>query len=94
MAIKATIVPVLQALPVPHGTLALGQAVERPERHIFSIIDGIPAGGGDGVVADVVLCDMNRDEMLGEHVGMRLFHGAITSARWGRFQPLLAWFEP
>jgi hypothetical protein len=81
MAIKTAIAPVLQALPVPHGALALGQAVERPEHHIFSIIDGIPAGFGDAVVANVVFRDVGRDEVLGKHVGMRPFHGAITSAR-------------
>jgi hypothetical protein len=90
MAIKATGVPVLQAFPVAHGALALGQAVERPERHIFSIIDGVPAGFADVVVADIVLRDVDREEMLGQHVGMRPFHGAITSARRGRFRPPLA----
>jgi len=86
MAIKATGVPPLQALPVPHSTLTLGQAVERAEHHIFSIIDGIPARFGDVVVTDVVLRDVCGDEMLSEHVGMRLFHGAITPAPSGRFR--------
>lgn len=93
MAIKATGVPLLQAFPVPHGALTFGQAVERAEHHVFSIIDGIPAGFADVVVTDVVLGDVGRGEVLGERVGMRLFHGGITSARWAG-SGLLGWFGP
>lgn len=80
MAIKATGVPLLQAFPVPHGAIALAEAVERAEHHIFSIIDGVPAGFADVVVADIVRRDVGRDQVLGEHMGMRLFHGRITPA--------------
>jgi hypothetical protein len=80
MAIKATGVPLLQAFPVPHRAIALGQAIERPEHHIFTIIDGVPAGFADVVVADIIRRDMGRDEVLGEHMRVRLFHGAITPA--------------
>ena len=45
--------------------LALGKAVERAQHDLAAVVDGIPAGLGDVVVADIVGVHVDRHQVLG-----------------------------
>ena len=53
-----------KSAPVADRALALGQAGERPEHHLFAVVDGIPARFGDVVVADILTGDVDRDQVF------------------------------
>src|SRR5688572_30517962 len=48
--------------PIADRAVAFGKADERPQHDLAAIIDGIPAGLGDVVVADVIGVDVDGDQ--------------------------------
>ena len=54
----------LSALVVADVALAFGQADKRAEHHVLGVVDGVPAGLGDAVVAHFLFRDVGGEELM------------------------------
>ena len=67
--------------PVADRAVAFGEADERPQHDLAAVVDGIPAGLGDVVVADVLGMDVDGAEVPG--IGHLLrFPAAALLHKW------------